>query len=558
VRYDFLNIKYISVCKDNFNLGVEDDIATINILVEASYMEIYNEKVYDLLTDGRSEEGLKIREDKQLGVHVQGLSKLVVEDLGSVEACIKTGTHNRSVASTKFNSESSRSHAIFELHTHVKETGKAGSSEKKKKKAAPGASVGSSSKAAGGKFSSSSKAASSGSSASSSNKQAGGRAVKVTQSKVVIIDLAGSERSAKLGSKGTALKEGNSINKSLTVLGRVIKKLVEKQAHADRPVVVPYRESNLTAYLRESLGGNSRTTVLAACSPVRSNIEESLSTLRYASECKAIKTKAKKNNVLSPEAVAQELERLQKIREMLTSSMAKSPTSSGSSSKQAEAAAADPGAQGTLDDVIAHLNDLLEEKRLLEEGGFASHIEAGAEKRRTTFAAANHRGGLGGEGAALGGGLPTYPLLSVLNKDEMLSNQVLIPLRDLPFTVGSFKGVSFRLTGIGVLPEHCVFEERFKNPAPATANAVHQNEGEAGGERCLALVPLGIADVLVNGARVDAFEAAGQGVALKHLDRIVLGPFRVTCLFLARPLTEEESRTWNFDACFKEVRKAPP
>ena len=146
----------------------------------------------------------------------------------------------------------------------------------------------------------------------------------------------------------------------------------------------------------------------------------------------------------------------------------------------------------------------------------------------------------------------------------MLSNQVLIPLRDLPFTVGSFKGVSFRLTGIGVLPEHCVFEERFKKPAPATANAAGTpnaeggEEGEAGGERCLALVPLGIADVLVNGARVDAFEAAGQGVALKHLDRIVLGPFRVTCLFLARPLTEEESRTWNFDACFKEVRKAPP
>ena len=191
--------------------------------------------MYDLLTARRAEEGLKIREDKQLGVHVRGLSRIVVEDLDSVEAVIVHGTHNRSVASTKFNAESSRSHAIFELRTRVKETSTAADAAKR-------------------------------------GQAATDLAVKVTQSKVVLIDLAGSERSAKLGSKGKSLAEGNSINKSLTVLGRVIKSLVEKQSHPDRAVVVPFRESKLTAYLRESLGGNSRTTVLAACSPVFSNM----------------------------------------------------------------------------------------------------------------------------------------------------------------------------------------------------------------------------------------------------------------------------------------------
>jgi len=183
----------------------------LSVLVEVSTFEIYNEKVRDLLNPGNMEV-LKIREDKQLGVHVQGLQKIVVEDVASVQSVISSGTHNRSVASTKYNSESSRSHAIFEIHLHLKQT----------------------------------------------MPSAGKNSVKVTGSKIALIDLAGSERSDKLGSKGKALAEGNSINKTLNVLGRVITALVKKEGMEKskaKTVLVPYRESLLTSYLRESLGG---------------------------------------------------------------------------------------------------------------------------------------------------------------------------------------------------------------------------------------------------------------------------------------------------------------
>ena len=111
--------------------------------------------------------------------------------------------------------------------------------------------------------------------------------------KIALIDLAGSERSDKLGSVGKALQEGNNINKSLTVLGRCIKALVEKAN--GKNVQVPFRESVLTWYLRESLAGNARTTMLACVSPAGSNEEETLSTLRYAASAKQIKTEAKKS-----------------------------------------------------------------------------------------------------------------------------------------------------------------------------------------------------------------------------------------------------------------------
>jgi len=105
-----------------------------------------------------------------------------------------------------------------------------------------------------------------------------------SKSKISLIDLAGSERSDKLGSVGKQLQEGNNINKSLTVLGRCIKALDEaaraKTSGKGKAVVVPFRESVLTAYLRESLAGNAKTTMLAAVSPAASNHDETLSTLR--------------------------------------------------------------------------------------------------------------------------------------------------------------------------------------------------------------------------------------------------------------------------------------
>ena len=205
-----------------------------------------NEKLRDLL-DKSGTDNLKVRESPQLGVHVAGLSRHTVTNTDAVEKVIDDGTGNRTVAATKYNSESSRSHAVFEVHIQQKYKDEASGEEMQSK------------------------------------------------TKIALVDLAGSERSDKLGSVGKALQEGNNINKSLTVLGRCIKALVEKANKPKKKVNVPFRESVLTWYLRESLSGNARTTMLACCSPAASNEEETLSTLRYAASAKQIKTAAKKN-----------------------------------------------------------------------------------------------------------------------------------------------------------------------------------------------------------------------------------------------------------------------
>ena len=216
--------------------GEEDS----EVHIEASYPEIYTEAVVDLL--GGCEK-LKLREDPHLGVYAVGLTK---EELssgkGALEA-IERGASGRKVASTKYNSESSRSHAIFELHIHKQY-------------------------------------------------QVNGSAMQ-SNSRLSLTDLAGSERSAKLGSSGSTLREGNNINKSLAVLGKCIRALVDAQR--GKKVFPPFRESSLTFYLRESLAGNVLTTMLAAVSPVSLNTEETLSTLRYAASAKNIKTTVKKN-----------------------------------------------------------------------------------------------------------------------------------------------------------------------------------------------------------------------------------------------------------------------
>jgi kinesin family protein 1 len=234
--------------------------------VEGSYLEIYNEQIKDLM-DKNNTETLKVRESPQLGVHVAGLSRHHVKTSDDCEKLIENGTGNRTVAATKYNSESSRSHAVFELHIQQKYVDKLTMEEMNSK------------------------------------------------TKICLIDLAGSERSDKLGSVGTALKEGNNINKSLTVLGRCIKGLVEQCNNPKKKIQVPFRESVLTWYLRDSLAGNSRTTMLACVSPAGSNEEETLSTLRYAASAKQIKTSAvKQEDPLKAKVreLSEEVERLKK------------------------------------------------------------------------------------------------------------------------------------------------------------------------------------------------------------------------------------------------------
>ncbi|BFZ55143.1 hypothetical protein PYCC9005_002182 [Savitreella phatthalungensis] len=216
--------------------------------VKVSYMEIYMERIRDLLAPAN--DNLPIHEDKQRGVYVKGLLEVYVSSLDEVYQVLSQGGASRAVSSTNMNTESSRSHSIFVVTITQKnvETGSA----------------------------------------------------KMGQ--LNLVDLAGSEKVGKTGASGQTLEEAKKINKSLSALGNVINALTDgKSSH------VPYRDSKLTRILQESLGGNSRTTLIINCSPSAYNDAETLSTLRFGMRAKSIKNKAKINAELSPAELKQQL-----------------------------------------------------------------------------------------------------------------------------------------------------------------------------------------------------------------------------------------------------------
>lgn len=218
---------------------------TIQFLITVSYFEIYNEVIFDLLDSSDRKKrsakgGLEIKEHPVLGVYVKGLQEIVVDTAVKLQSIIDQGMRNRTVASTQMNADSSRSHSVFIINLHQKDT----LDESKN-----------------------------------------------VFAKVNLVDLAGSERVKSTGATGSILKEGANINKSLSALGNVINALVE--ASKGKGTFIPYRNSKLTRVLQESLGGNSVTAMLAALSPAACNFEETLSTLKYANRAKAIKVRTR-------------------------------------------------------------------------------------------------------------------------------------------------------------------------------------------------------------------------------------------------------------------------
>ncbi|XP_051469256.1 kinesin-like protein KIF16B isoform X2 [Apus apus] len=212
---------------------------------EVSYLEIYNERVRDLLRRKSSKtNNLRIREHPKEGPYVEDLSKHLVQNYGDVEELMDAGNINRTTAATGMNDVSSRSHAIFTINFTQ------------------------------AKFDS--------------------EMPCETVSKIHLVDLAGSERADATGATGVRLKEGGNINKSLVTLGNVISALADLSQDATNPlskkkqVFVPYRDSVLTWLLKDSLGGNSKTIMIATISPADVNYGETLSTLRYANRAKNI------------------------------------------------------------------------------------------------------------------------------------------------------------------------------------------------------------------------------------------------------------------------------
>ncbi|XP_059578334.1 centromere-associated protein E isoform X3 [Alligator mississippiensis] len=220
-------------------------------LLRVSYMEIYNETITDLLCDNRKKKPLGIREDVNRNTYVEDLIEEVVVAPEQVLEWIRKGEKNRHYGETKMNQHSSRSHTIFRMIIESRER------------------------------------------SDPANTNCDGA---VMVSHLNLVDLAGSERARQTGAEGLRLKEGCNINRSLFILGQVIKKLCD-----DPSCFINYRDSKLTRILQNSLGGNAKTVIICTVTPV--SFDETLSTLQFANTAKRMKNTPKVNEVLDDDAL---------------------------------------------------------------------------------------------------------------------------------------------------------------------------------------------------------------------------------------------------------------
>lgn len=234
-------------CDEIFNRIKNNTDPEKSYEVQISMLEIYNEKVQDLLVEAskRPPSGLKVRESKTLGVFVEGLSKHPVMSYEEISNKMEDGNQNRTIGSTAMNATSSRAHTIITIEFRQIQNIQGKKCEK--------------------------------------------------LSMINLVDLAGSERANSTGATGDRLKEGCNINKSLLVLGNVINALADRATGKKKDILPPYRDSNLTRILQNALGGNSKTIMICALSPASINYDETLSTLRYADRAKKIQNKATVN-----------------------------------------------------------------------------------------------------------------------------------------------------------------------------------------------------------------------------------------------------------------------
>ncbi|XP_018372672.1 PREDICTED: kinesin-like protein unc-104 isoform X10 [Trachymyrmex cornetzi] len=425
------------ICKDLFRKISYTSNERLKYSVEVSYMEIYCERVRDLLNP-KNRGNLRVREHPLYGPYVEDLSKLAVLSYEDIHDLIDEGNKARTVAATNMNETSSRSHAVFTIFfTQQQQDSITGLMTEK-------------------------------------------------VSKISLVDLAGSERADSTGAKGTRLKEGANINKSLTTLGKVISALAEiaatkKKKKAD---FIPYRDSVLTWLLRENLGGNSKTAMIAAVSPADINYDETLSTLRYADRAKQIVCKAVVNEDANARLIRELKEEIQKLRELLkqegidvqegpdgkvtyekkeprdeiirTNKRNEEDTketrpriSSHTTSTIAEEAVEQLQASEKL---IAELNETWEEKlkrtesiRLQREAVFA---EMGVAVKE--------------DGVTVGVFSPKKtPHLVNLNEDPLMSECLIYYIKDGFTRIGSAEAhvpQDIQLCGPHILREHCVFE----------------------------------------------------------------------------------------------------
>ncbi|XP_029994218.1 kinesin-like protein KIF1B isoform X20 [Sphaeramia orbicularis] len=461
------------LCEDLFEKINEDsNKEDLSYSVEVSYMEIYCERVRDLLNP-KNKGHLRVREHPLLGPYVEDLSKLAVTSYTDIADLMDAGNKARTVAATNMNETSSRSHAVFTIvFTQRKHDSETDLSTEK-------------------------------------------------VSKISLVDLAGSERADSTGAKGTRLKEGANINKSLTTLGKVISALAEVSKKKKKSDFIPYRDSVLTWLLRENLGGNSRTAMVAALSPADINYDETLSTLRYADRAKNIKCNAVINEDPNNKLVRDLKDEVARLKELLRAQGLGDILDTPIGSLTASPSSGSLCSQGGLQSVTSIQERIMstpggEEaiERLKESEKIIAELnETWEEKLRKTEAIRMEREALLAEmGVAIredGGTLGVFspkktPHLVNLNEDPLMSECLLYYIKDGITRVGQAdaeRRQDIVLSGAHIKEEHCIF----------------RSERNANGDVIVMLVPCEGSETYVNGKRVD------DSIQLRSGNRIIMG-----------------------------------
>lgn len=451
------------ICQDMFERITElQKDKMISCTVEVSYLEIYNERVRDLLNPS-TKGNLKVREHPSTGPYVEDLAKLVVRSFQEIDNLMDEGNKARTVAATNMNETSSRSHAVFTLTLTQRRHDVEMNLDTEK------------------------------------------------VAKISLVDLAGSERATSTGATGARLKEGAEINRSLSTLGRVIAALADLSSGKKRNMsMVPYRDSVLTWLLKDSLGGNSMTAMIATISPADINYEETLSTLRYADSAKRIKNHAVINEDPNARMIRELKEELAQLRLKLNG----------------EAGAAGPGdktyaadtplekqmvsivaADGTVKRVSkAEIAEQLNQSEKL----YRDLNQTWEEKLQKTEQIQKEREaaleelGISIEKGFVGLHTPKrMPHLVNLSDDPLLAECLVYNLKPGTTTVGNLESATpseIRLNGAKILQQHCTFENI---------------------EGIVTIVPKEGAAVMVNGIRIEDAKRLRSGY------RIILGDFHI-------------------------------
>ncbi|XP_007939289.1 kinesin-like protein KIF14 [Orycteropus afer afer] len=421
-------------CEDLFAQVDKKQTHEVTYHLEMSFFEVYNEKIHDLLVckgeNGQRKQPLRVREHPISGPYVEALSMNVVSSYSDIQSWLELGNKQRATAATGMNDKSSRSHSVFTLVMTQTKTELVEGEEHDH---------------------------------------------RIT-SRINLIDLAGSERCSTAHTSGDRLKEGVSINKSLLTLGKVISALSE-QANGKK-VFIPYRESVLTWLLKESLGGNSKTAMIATISPAASNIDETLSTLRYANQARLIVNIAKVNEDMNAKLIRELKAEIEKLK-----------------AAQRNNRNIDPERYRLCRQEITSLRMKLhqQERDMAEMQRVWKEKFEQAEKRKLqetkelqkagiTFQMDNH-----------------LPNLVNLNEDPQLSEMLLYMIKEGKTTVGKYKPHSshdIQLSGVLIADDHCTI----KNV-----------------DGTVSIIPVGEAKTYVNGKHIL------EPTVLHHGDRVILG-----------------------------------